>query len=107
MNVPASTRLPVKVVPGASTNAIVGWLGDDLKVRVSAAPEKGKANAAVCKLIADQLGITRDRVQVVAGHTSQRKVIEIEDLNHQDVLARLSPNSPNSDEPPSKVNRPS
>ena len=44
------TRLTVKVVPGASSSAIAGWLGDSLRMRLSAAPERGKANAAVEKL---------------------------------------------------------
>src|ERR1051325_9653356 len=60
-------RLALKVVPGSSKNAIAGWLGDTLKVRVSAAPERGKANDAVEALIADALRLPADRVRIVAG----------------------------------------
>ncbi|MGI9178416.1 MAG: DUF167 domain-containing protein, partial [Pirellulales bacterium] len=42
-----SARLRVKIVPGSSRNEIVGWLGDALKIKVTAPPEKGKANDAV------------------------------------------------------------
>jgi len=47
MNAPKrSTRLKVKVVPGSSRDEIVGWLGDALKIKVMAPPEKGKANVS-------------------------------------------------------------
>ncbi|MED5219184.1 MAG: DUF167 family protein, partial [Candidatus Neomarinimicrobiota bacterium] len=43
------TRLKIKVAPGAKQNRIIGWHGDVLKVRISAQPEKGKANSGVRK----------------------------------------------------------
>ena len=49
-------RLELKVVPKASRDRVVGWLGDRLKVQVRAAPERGKANAAVEALLAEILG---------------------------------------------------
>ena len=48
------TRLNVKVVPGTARNQIVGWLGDALKIKVTAPPQKGRANEAVVALIADR-----------------------------------------------------
>jgi len=50
-------RLNVKVVPGSSRNRIVGWLGDALKIKVMAPPEKGRANEAVVELLSMKLGI--------------------------------------------------
>ncbi|MFP6608142.1 MAG: DUF167 domain-containing protein, partial [Myxococcota bacterium] len=47
----------VKVVPGSSRDAIAGWLGEALKVRVRAPAERGKANASVEKIVADALGV--------------------------------------------------
>lgn len=70
-------RLKLKVVPGASRTEIAGWLGHKLKVRVSAAPEKGKANSAVIAIIAQTLGISLGSVRIVAGQTSAQKTIEI------------------------------
>ena len=83
-------RLSAKVVPGSSRDEIVGWLGDALKVRVTAPPERGKANAAVVALIAAALGVAEGGVRVVAGHTSARKTIEIDGLTEAQVRFRLA-----------------
>jgi uncharacterized protein YggU (UPF0235/DUF167 family) len=83
-------RLPVKVVPGASRDAIAGWLGDALKVRVTAAPERGRANAAACALIARALGLPRASVRIVSGDATARKLVEIEGLAEADVRERLA-----------------
>jgi uncharacterized protein (TIGR00251 family) len=85
-----TTRLPLKVIPSSSRDEIAGWLGDTLKVRVTAPPERGKANAAVSKAIADALGIRRECVRILSGATSARKVIEISGLSEDEVCARLS-----------------
>jgi uncharacterized protein (TIGR00251 family) len=82
-------KLRVKVVPGASRDSVDGWLGDALKVRVAAPPERGKANTAVEAAIAAVLGVTVQSVRIISGHTSPRKVVEITGLSDQDVAARL------------------
>jgi uncharacterized protein YggU (UPF0235/DUF167 family) len=50
-----AARLPVKVVPGASTSKIAGWLGQELKVRVSAPPEQGKTKQKVVHVLAKHI----------------------------------------------------
>src|SRR3954470_20268647 len=54
-----STRLQLRVAPGAGRSQVVGRHGDAWKVRVTAAPEGGKANAAVVRLMAATLGLPR------------------------------------------------
>lgn len=76
-------RLEVKVVPGASRNEIAGWLGSCLKVKVVAAPEKGKANRMVIKLLAELLVLNEAAFTIVSGAASPRKVIEIEGFTRQ------------------------
>lgn len=83
-------RLPVKVVPGSSRDCIAGWLGETLKVRVRAPAERGKANAAVEKVVAEALGVSKECAQIVRGRTSPRKTIEISGLSEADVHQRLS-----------------
>lgn len=72
-----ATDLLLKVVPGASRSAIAGRLGDRLKVRVAAPPEDGKANRAVCALVAEWLGVPERAVTVVAGASSPEKTVRI------------------------------
>jgi len=81
--------LTVKVVPKSSRNSIAGWVGDALKVCVTAAPERGKANAAVEAVLAKALGVARERVRTVAGLTSPRKVLEIDGVAPSELYRRL------------------
>lgn len=82
-------KLAVKVVPKSSRNQLAGWIGDALKVCVTAAPEKGRANAAVEEILAESLNVKKDAVRIVAGHASTRKLIEIEGLDEIELRARL------------------
>ena len=83
-------RVSIKVVPSSSRDAIAGWLGDTLKVRVTAPAERGKANAAVERTIADALRVPRKSVRVVTGKTSPWKTVEIADLSESEISDRLS-----------------
>jgi uncharacterized protein (TIGR00251 family) len=82
-------KLSVKVTPSASRDGISGWLGDALKIRVRAPPERGKANAAVEKLLARALGLPDDSVHVVVGSTAARKIVEVSGLSDAEVRRRL------------------
>jgi uncharacterized protein YggU (UPF0235/DUF167 family) len=84
------TRLRVRVAPGAGRSAVVGRLGDTWKLRVTAAAERGRANAAVTRLLADALGLPPRRVRIVAGHTSRDKVVAVEGLAFEEAERRLA-----------------
>ena len=69
--------IAVKVVPGASRDRVVGVLGGRLKIATSAPPEKGKANKAVDRILAESLGVGRRAVRLVAGPGAARKEFAI------------------------------
>jgi uncharacterized protein (TIGR00251 family) len=70
--------LNLRVIPKSSRNEIVGMLPDgSLKVKITAAPEKGRANAALCDLLARELGVSRRAVEIVRGATSQVKQVVV------------------------------
>jgi uncharacterized protein (TIGR00251 family) len=82
-------RLTVKVVPGSSRDQIVGWLGDALKIKVIAPPEKGKANEAVIDLLAEALGVSTDDIEVVSGQSSPSKVIAVTGMDDEAIKKAL------------------
>ena len=82
-------KLLIKVVPGSSRDCIAGWLGETLKVRVRAPAERGKANAAAEKILAEALGVPRGCARVVSGKASPRKVVEVSGLSEADMVQRL------------------
>lgn len=75
--------LAVHVTPKAGRDEVAGWRGSELSVRVTTAPEAGKANAAVCKVVAGALGVPKTSVRVVRGETSRHKTLEIDGANEE------------------------
>ena len=82
--------LPVKVVPRASKNEIVG-VGEDgtLRIRVTAPPVEGAANEAVIELLADVLGIAKSNIDIVAGLAGTTKLVSIIGIDPIQVDAKL------------------
>jgi uncharacterized protein len=85
----AVTTLRVKVVPRASRDEVVGWSAGVLRLRVSAPPQDGRANAAVAALLAAALGVRKSAVAISAGHASALKRVTIEGLTRSEVEQRL------------------
>jgi uncharacterized protein (TIGR00251 family) len=89
-----SCILPIRVTPRSARPGIGGWRRgadgrEELEVRVAEAPADGAANAAVVKLLAKALGISRSEVAIVSGHTSRHKRVGIP-LGAEDARRRLS-----------------
>lgn len=87
-----SVLIRLKAVPGAKRDEVAGVLGDRLKVRVSAPPEGGKANKAICGLLAGVLGVRARDVEIVSGMTSPEKVARVVGVGESEVRAALGMN---------------
>jgi uncharacterized protein (TIGR00251 family) len=85
-----STRVRLRVSPGAARAGIVGRHGDAWKVRVAAPPEGGRANEAVVRLLADTLSVPREAVTLIAGHGARDKVVKLAGLGPSQIERRLS-----------------
>jgi uncharacterized protein YggU (UPF0235/DUF167 family) len=84
-----STRLRLRVSPGARSNAIVGRHGEGWKVRVTAAPEGGKANDAVLRLLAERLDLPGKSL-LVSGPSSKDKIVELHGIDTAEAERRLA-----------------
>ncbi len=85
-----TTRLRLRVAPGAARPAVVGRHGDAWKLRVAAAPERGKANDAVLALLAETLCVPRAAITLVSGAASRDKIVELTGLAPAETDRRLA-----------------
>jgi uncharacterized protein len=85
-----STRVRLRVSPGAQRAGVVGRHGDAWKVRVAAPAEGGRANEAVVRLLADTLAIPRAAVTLVSVHTGRDKIVELTGVEPEQIERRLS-----------------
>jgi len=81
--------LSLRVQPRASRNAVVGWTGDTLNVRLTAPPVEGAANVACLEFLADLLDLPQSQLEILRGSRSRTKVIRISGLTQDEVRARL------------------
>ena len=70
-------HLDIKAVPGSSKNQCAGLVNNRLRVRIAAAPEQGKANAALCSFLARLLGCPKGEITLIKGHKSTQKTIAL------------------------------
>jgi uncharacterized protein (TIGR00251 family) len=89
MTSPPLCRLRIRVSPRAASDAVVGWLGDRLKVRLAAVPEAGRANAALVALLAQALDLPQAQIKILSGLSSRDKTVEIQGLTATELAQRL------------------
>ena len=83
------TLLSVKLQPRASKNEIGAPLGDELKIKVTAPPVDAAANQALVEFLADKLGCSRGKVELLRGQTSRHKTILLHGFKPEAVLQNL------------------
>ncbi len=89
LNREESCKINVRVQPKASRNQVDGFEDGTLRLRLTAPPTDGKANAGVIALLAKTLGVSKSRLEIVRGHSSRNKVVSIETLTEQEVHQRI------------------
>lgn len=86
---PEGSVLPVRAHAGARRNEVAGEHGGMLRVAVTQAPEKGKANRAIAELLAERLGVRKRDVELLSGETSVQKRFLVRGLSVEELAARL------------------
>jgi uncharacterized protein len=81
---PRGLLLFVKATPKAANNHIVGIRNGAIVIKVTAVPEKGKANSAVIALLAENIGVPKSALELVSGDTDRNKVVRI--ASHVEVV---------------------
>ncbi|MCK4602163.1 MAG: DUF167 domain-containing protein [Phycisphaerae bacterium] len=88
--VSGGAAIAVKVVPGSSRDKVAGVLGDCLKITTSAAAERGKANAAVVRILAAALGLDSRDIELISGPTSPRKEFRVAGKRGKEIKQKLA-----------------
>ena len=84
-----STRVRLRVSPGARRTELVGRHGEGWKVRVAAPPEGGRANDAVLDLLACELSLPRRSLSIVSGQTAREKIVRMDGIDRAETERRL------------------
>lgn len=85
--------ITVRVIPRASRSEVVGEHGDSLKVKLASPPVDGAANEELIKLLAKTFAVSKNSVEIVAGHTSKTKTVRIAGVSGEQITAILQPKS--------------
>ena len=88
-NTPHGATFAVRVQPRARRNAIVGELGNALKLALTAPALEGRANQACIEFLAEFLKVPRSSVTIAAGETSRNKVIRVAGISADELRRRL------------------
>jgi uncharacterized protein len=86
----ASVTISVRVQPRSRRDEVVAVRGGVVVIRVVAPPLDGRANVAVCRLLAGRLGVPRSRVSVVRGQRSRDKLVRIDGVDQAEVDTALA-----------------
>jgi uncharacterized protein len=85
-----TTRLEVYIQPRASKSEVAGMHDGIIKIRIAAPAVENAANEALIDFVAAALGVSKRSVRIVSGRTSRRKVLEIDGVTDEELVAKLN-----------------
>jgi len=80
-SVAAGVRLSIRLQPGAKKPGVAGLHGQELKIKISSPPVDGAANQALIEFLADLTGVRKSNIEIISGHTTRSKLVEIRGLD--------------------------
>jgi uncharacterized protein (TIGR00251 family) len=84
-----------KIVPGSSRTCFCGLLDGMLKIKISAPPEKGKANQSLLEFLAKQLGVKKNAISIISGQTNPIKQVQVLGISADALIEKLNLNKEN------------
>ncbi len=82
--------IAIKIIPNSSKNQFVGILDGALKIKITAPPIEGKANAQLIKFLSKQTGVSKSKIIIASGSTSKHKMISIEGFDADSLESTLT-----------------
>ena len=89
----SKAKISLRIYPNATKSEVVDFTSGVLRVRVAAPPVKGKANKELVAFLGQALGVGKDALAIIKGHTNRSKVISIDGLSQEVIMKRLFPSS--------------
>jgi uncharacterized protein (TIGR00251 family) len=94
-NIEGGVVFLTKIVPGSSRTYVCGLLDGMLKIKISAPPEKGKANQRLLEFLAKQLGVKKSAISIISGQTNPIKQVQVLGVSVDNLIEKLNLNKEN------------
>jgi uncharacterized protein (TIGR00251 family) len=88
-----TATLSIRVVPRSSKSEIVGFIRDELKLKLKSPPVEGAANEELVRVLAKEFGVSRSDIEIVSGHSSRQKRVCVTGLDLTHALSVLKAKS--------------
>jgi hypothetical protein len=89
-NIEGGVVFPTKIVPGSSRTCVCGIFNGMLKIKITAAPEKGKANQRLLEFLAKQLGVKKNTISIISGQTNPIKQVQVLGVSSDSLIGKLN-----------------
>lgn len=85
----SGTLFQIKVITNAKKNEVIGWQENFLKIRITAIPEKGRANEEILSFLAKYTSLKKSQLSIYLGDTSNKKTLLVENISPQELKEKL------------------